>query len=161
VTRVSPPVMKPHRSLSIPANVDELIARVARLEPTSVRRWGTMSPNEMLCHLADSFFAVLGERPASSAETWSSRTVVKWIALHTSLPWPKGVPTRPEVNPHLQGTRPVEFERDRKSVVDLIRRFAQPETKCARHPIFGAMTRDEWLVWGYRHVDHHLRQFGL
>jgi hypothetical protein len=153
--------MKLHRSLNVPVDVDELISRVARLEPTSVRQWGTMSPDEVLCHLADSFLAVFGERPASSAETWLSRTVVKWIALHTSLRWPQGVPTRPEVNPHLQGTRPVEFERDRKAVVDLIRRFVRPETKCARHPVFGAMTRHEWLVWGYRHVDHHLRQFGV
>jgi hypothetical protein len=145
----------------VPTNVDELISRIARLEPTSGRRWGTMTPHEMLCHLADSFRAVLGERPASSAETWLSRTVVKWIALHTSLPWPQGVPTRPEVDPHRDGTRPAEFERDRKTVVDLIRRFVLPETRCGRHPGFGAMTRDEWLLWAYGHVDHHLRQFGV
>ena len=103
-----------------------------------------MTPHEMLCHLADSFSAVLGDLRVSSNETWLSRTVVKWIALHTSLPWPHGVSTRPEVDPKRDGTKPVEFERDRKTVVDLIR-----------------MTRDEWLLWGYGHVDHHLRQFGL
>ena len=25
----------------------------------------------------------------------------------------------------------------------------------------GAMTREEWMLWGYGHVDHHLRQFGV
>jgi hypothetical protein len=29
------------------------------------------------------------------------------------------------------------------------------------HPIFAALTREEWLIWGYRHTDHHLRQFAL
>ena len=35
-----------------------------------------------------------------------------------------------------------------------------PDTRFVRHPAFGAMRRDEWLLWGYGHVDHHLRQFG-
>jgi hypothetical protein len=153
--------MRPHRSLRDPATVDELLTRLARLAPTASRQWGTLTPNEMLCHLADSFHSVLGERPSSSAETLLSRTIVKWIALHTSLPWPHGVPTRPEVDPKRGGTRPGDFERDRRAVVDLIRHFASPEAKYGRHPGFGAMSRNEWLLWGYGHVDHHLRQFGL
>ena len=153
--------MRPHRSLKVPANVDEVIARIGRLDATSPRQWGTMTPHEMLCHLGDSFLAVLGERHAAPAETWLSRTLVKWIALHTPLPWPQGVPTRPEVDPHRNGTRPVAFERDRKNVVELIWRFVLPDTRYARHPVFGAMTRGEWLLWAYGHVDHHLRQFGV
>ncbi len=153
--------MRPHRSLKDPAHVEELVERIGRLEATTVRRWGTMTPPEMLCHLADAFSAVLGERPVSSNDTWLTRTLLKWMALHTSLPWPHGVPTRPEVDPKRGGTRPVEFERDRMTVVEHIRRFVRPETRHGRHPGFGAMSRDEWLLWGYGHVDHHLRQFGL
>ena len=153
--------MRPHRSLKTPTHVDELIRRLGALHPTSPRLWGTMTPHEMLCHLADSFSAVLGERPVSPADTWLTRTVHKWIALHTSVPWPKGVPTRPEVDPKRGGTRPVEFEGDRKTVVDHLLRFVSPETRFGSHPGFGAMTREEWLLWGYGHVDHHLRQFGL
>jgi len=120
-----------------------------------------MTAHEMLCHLADSFLAVLGDRPASTADTWSSRTVIKWIALHTSAPWPQGVPTRPEVDPKREGTKPTEFDRDRARVVELLARFVRPDARLDRHPIFGPLTRDEWLLWGYGHVDHHLRQFGL
>ena len=153
--------MRPYRSLNTPANIDELLLRIEQLQPTSARAWGTMTPHEMLCHLADSFSAVLGDLQASSNETWLSRTVVKWIALHTSLPWPHGVPTRPEVDPKRNGTKPVDFVGDQKKVVGLIRRFVLPETRFGRHPVFGGMTRNEWLLWGYAHVDHHLRQFGL
>ena len=56
---------------------------------------------------------------------------------------PHGVPTRPEVDPKRNGTKPVEFERDRKKVVELILRFVLPETRCVRHPGFGVTTRDE------------------
>ena len=69
--------------------------------------------------------------------------------------------TRPEVDPKRDGTKPAEFERDRVRVLELLQRFVRPDTRCGRHPGFGAMTRDEWLLWGYGHVDHHLRQFGL
>jgi len=149
------------RTLDTGSTVDELVLRLGRVQPASTRQWGTMTPHEMLCHLGDSFSAVLGERTASPNDTWFSRTVVKWIALHTSLTWPQGVPTRPEVNPKENGTRPVEFERDRARVLELMRSFVRPDAQRAHHPTFGALTRDEWMRWGYAHVDHYLRQFGL
>jgi len=152
--------MRPHRSLAVAANVDDILTRLGRLSADSPRQWGKMTAHEMVCHLGDSFLAVLGERTASSNETWFSRTVMRYVALHTSLPWPQGVPTRPEVDQKVGGTKPVEFERDRRRAVDLVHRFVQPGTRCGRHPVFGAMTRDEWLLWGFGHVDHHLRQFG-
>lgn len=153
--------MRPHRSLNTQAHVDEVIARLAQVQPDSVRKWGTMSPHEMLCHLGDSFSAMLGDRPASSVETLWSRTVIKWIAIHTSLPWPQGVPTRPEVDPKRDGTKPIEFERDRARVVTLLHRFISPDARYNAHPFFGTMTRSEWMLWAYGHVDHHLRQFGI
>jgi hypothetical protein len=153
--------MRPYRSLVEPANVDDLMLRLDRLTPDRQHLWGTLSPAEMLCHLSDAFAVVLGERPASAADTILSRTVVKWIALRTSLPWPKGVPTKPEVEPRTFGTRPADFEQDREAVRAFVRRCASPDARFRRHPFFGPMTRGEWLLWSYGHVDHHLRQFGL
>jgi hypothetical protein len=153
--------MRPHRSLSDPANVSEVLERLARLTPSTLRQWGTLTAGEMVCHLSDSFLVVLGDRAASPAESWWSRTVQKYFALHTSIPWPKGIKTRPEVDPTRTGTKPIEFERDREQLVALVRRFVSPDTRYGRHPVFGAMTREEWMLWGYGHVDHHLRQFDL
>jgi hypothetical protein len=141
--------MRPKRSLADPAVVTEVIARVSRLTPDNHRQWGTMTPPEVLCHLADSFHAVLGERAFSGADpTLLTSTVVKWIAIHTTVPWPQGVPTRPEIDSHIKGTRPGAFEQDRAAVIALIRRFTLPETRYDRHPAFGRMTRNEWLLWG-------------
>ena len=161
--------MRPYRSLSVPANVDELISRLEGLTPDSARQWGTLTPGEMLCHLADAFRTMLGERPVNSALSgvsltitkWVARHLVKWVALHTSLPWPHGMPTSPTLDPKRDGTKPSEFERDRKEVIDLIRRFVAGDTRYGQHPAFGPMTTSEWLLWGYGHVDHHLRQFSV
>lgn len=153
--------MRPYRSLNVSDNLDELVLRLGRLQPTTRREWGTLTPHEMLCHLSDSFSAELGGRQISSAETWFSRIVIKRVALHTSFRWPQGVDTRPEVDPRRGGTKPADFDRDRTTVVELLRRFASIEARYSRHPTFGELTKEEWLLWGYGHVDHHLRQFGL
>jgi hypothetical protein len=117
----------------------------------------------MLCHLSDSFEAALGERYASSATGLLQRTLIKRIALYTPVRWPKGVPTRPEVEQGRGGTPPVDFELDRLRLVKSIERFTAtpgpPES--VSHPAFGPMTRREWMRWGYLHTDHHLRQFGV
>ena len=152
--------MKPHKSLVDQANIDEIVARLKRVRPDSPRQWGKMTPHQMLCHLADSFLAVFGDRPASEKQNWFSRTVMKYVALHTSLPWPQGVPTRPEVDQLIGGTKPAEFERDRQRVLDLLERFVRPDAQYGPHPGFGVMTREEWMLWGFGHCDHHLRQFG-
>jgi hypothetical protein len=148
-------------SLSDRGAVDEIVARLGKLHEKRPRAWGKMTPHEMLCHLGDSFAGVLGDRPITPADTWAQRTIIKYIALHTTFAWPKGSPTRPEVDQTVGGTKPADFERDRERVVLLLGRFAAPDARYARHPIFGPLTRDEWMTWGYRHPDHHLRQFAL
>ena len=147
-------------ALDDPGMVDAVIARLQRLTPDTERRWGTMTVDEMLCHLTDSYRTATGEHRASSAETFASRTIVRFIALHTPLSWPRGVPTRPEVDPKRGGTRPSEFARDRDALVAIVRSFPVVD-EYGPHPFFGRLTRREWMIWGYRHADHHLRQFGV
>jgi hypothetical protein len=149
------------KRLDAPGVVDELATRLTRVAADTSRVWGTMTPHEMICHLADSYGIATGERQVSMADSWSSRTMIRFIALHTPLKWPQGVPTRPEVDPKRQGTQPEVFERDRDRLMRVIAAFALPREQYAPHPIFGALKRDEWMIWGYKHPDHHFRQFGV
>jgi hypothetical protein len=149
------------KRLDAPGVVEEITGRLARMTPDTVRVWGVMTAHETICHLTDSYQIATGERQVSMADTWRSRTIIRWIALHTSLKWPQGVPTRPEVDPKRKGTAPVDFDRDRDRLAAVITAFAAPRDRYAPHPIFGKLSRDEWMIWGYRHTDHHLRQFGL
>ena len=149
-------------SLTDHGAVDSLIERLNKLHPERPRAWGRMTPNEMICHLCDAFEVALGERPFVPAETWMQRTVFKYIALRTSYVWPKGLKTRPEVEQGAGGTAPTSLETDRVRLIALLRRFAAAGTRHGgAHPGFGPMTAEEWLIWGYRHTDHHLRQFAL
>ena len=66
-------------------------------------------------------------------------------------------------DPEGGGTQPTEFDSDRKRLTRLFEVFVRTAWagECDRHPLFGHLTPSEWLRWGYRHADHHLRQFGV
>lgn len=151
------------KTLSNPLDQQSILERLAKLQPDHRPRWGRMSAPQMLCHLNDSFLAVMGERYVSPATGLLQRTVVKWVALYGPFPWPKGVPTRPEMDQLQGGTAPSEFEHDRKALFTSIHRFSSPnrDFDWSAHPIFGKMPDPAWRRWGYLHTDHHLRQFGL
>lgn len=138
-----------------------LLRRVMLLQPNTPRSWGRMSAHQMLCHLRDSFQVALGQRHASAATSLFQRIFIKRLALYSPLPWPKGVPTRPEVEQGAGGTPPREFSADRDSLIAVMDEFANPQHPFALHPTFGRMSVGDWMRWGYLHMDHHLRQFGV
>lgn len=141
----------------------DLLARLQNLRPETGAIWGKMNAHQMVCHLNDSFDLAMGAKAASEDITFLNRTLIRWVALHAPLEWPKGVPTRPEMDQLLGGARPTEFARDAAALAAAIPRFAQqPKAfQFARHPIFGDLTEWEWMRWGYLHADHHFRQFGV
>jgi hypothetical protein len=134
--------------------------RIARLDPKANPKWGRMTAHQMLCHLNDAFRVGAGEMYASPATNLFKRTVVKWIALRSPVPWPQGLATRPEIEQGRGGTPPSDWARDCAKLQGSILAFAERQTFGA-HPIFGKMAKRDWHAWGYRHVDHHLRQFGV
>ncbi len=119
-----------------------------------------MNAHQMICHLNDSFRVGTGEKYASPAMNVLTRTAVRWIALRTPLPWAHNLPTRPEIAQGRGGTAPADWDRDCSELREFIVSFSERE-QFGVHPIFGAMSKSDWLIWGYRHVDHHLRQFGV
>ena len=148
-------------TLSHPQARAEILRRIEALTPRSERRWGRMTPHQMVCHLSDACRAALGERRVPVIGTLWERTVIRWLAIHTNVKWPQGVRTVPEADQELGGTRPTEFARDVDELRGLIQRFSGPEAQLSGyHPLFGALSAAEWGRFSYRHADHHLRQFG-
>lgn len=151
------------KSFTNQPDIAEILARLQALRPESQRQWGKMTPHQMMCHLTDSFIGMMGGKAISSQSNFFMRSLGKRVALQTSLLWPHGIKTRPEVDQEIGGTPPQEFAQDRHKLQQAIAQFTAAERAFAftPHPIFGAMTEDEWMIWGYKHCDHHLRQFGL
>ena len=147
-------------SIADARTLERLILRLERLEPDTARRWGTLSAHEMLCHLSDTSTSILG-RPGGAAVP--PRRLRRWLALYTPYPWPRGLPTPASVNPREGGTRPAEFLRDRARAIEGLRALAAAPDPAfpSSHRQFGGMRAADWKHWGYRHTDHHLKQFGL
>jgi hypothetical protein len=131
--------------------------RIANLTPQATRQWGKMTPHQMVCHLSDAFRMADGTREPKPMDNFVSRSLVRFVALHTSMTWPKGAKTMPEADQQQGGTPPAEWQRDHAKLLALFDAFAAPGDR--RHPFFGPLTTAEWDAWAYRHVDHHLRQF--
>lgn len=139
---------------------NELLDRLAEVRSDSQPRWGSMSAHQMICHLSDSFRAMLGEKTVSPSTSFFKRTVLKRLALWVPVPWPHGFKTRPEIDQQLGGTRPVNFASDMAELRILFSRFCGQTGKLAPHPMFGQLSEAESMRHAYLHTDHHLRQFG-
>ena len=150
------------KTLNRPAVKSDLIQRLHKLTPESQRRWGKMTAHQAVCHLSDAFKLVMSGTPVSSTASPTSQFIMKCLAIHVPVPWPKGVKTLPDADQEQGGTKPVEFQQDMQELLLSLERFTQKprDFEWQAHPFFGEMSEWEWMRWGYLHVDHHLRQFG-
>lgn len=132
--------------------------RLAQLSAAAQPRWGKMNCAQMLAHLTDSMRMTVGELPAKSKGGPLRYPPLKQLIIYW-LPWPPGAPTAPE----LIARTADDIEQETAAVQALIERFAQcaDKSQWPEHPAFGKLSAKDWGVLAYRHIDHHLRQFGV
>ncbi|HEY3990095.1 MAG TPA: DUF1569 domain-containing protein [Acidobacteriaceae bacterium] len=147
------------KTLANTPDCEEIWRRIAALTPELARVWGAMSIGGMLCHVDDSYQAVMGERPLSMSKLVIPRGMAKFIALRSPMRWPRGLMTGESVRQGGGGTTPAGFAPDRARLLDTFERFCMCSYLITVHPMFGMMQRADWLRWGWLHADHHLRQF--
>lgn len=139
---------------------DDVHARLARLRPGAERQWGKMTVDQMVAHCANSLEMALGDRrPPRVLIGRLLGGIIKPLALGNDAPMRRNSPTVPAIE--VAGTR--DFEAERGRLHELIDRFAAAgPAGCTTHPhpFFGRLTPEEWSVLMYKHLDHHLRQFG-
>jgi hypothetical protein len=139
------------------------LARFARLRPDARPLWGRFSAQAMVVHLIDASRMALGTMPVRRTPGTVARIIrlpgMRHLFVHV-LPFPRNAPTAREL---LTG-RPGDWDADIATFVgtveDLAARAADARTQWPEHPFFGPLSRNDWGVLGYRHTDHHLRQFG-
>lgn len=151
-------------SLANPDDRAALERRIRLLSPDRKGLWGKMTPAQAVCHLSDTYRVGLGEIHMPRVRLPLPLGLIRWLMLYSRVPWPKGVPTRPELRQgnaaDSQGTKPGDFTQDCQTLLQLQDRYCTCADRPA-HPLFGKMSDADWLRMGYLHVDHHLRQFGV
>lgn len=143
-------------SLLNPTDRDMILHRLRRLQPSTQPQWGTLTAPTMVCHLADQIRVGLGDLPVQRIDTVARRTLLKWLFVYSPLRPPPGkIKTAPE----MLATEPTTWAQDLAQVETLISRLASAP-KTAAHPFFGPLSRGGWCRLAWKHLDHHLRQFG-
>jgi hypothetical protein len=136
---------------------EDLERRLDRLTPDTRPLWGKFTAPQMVAHLIEGVRMALGEVKPAPRDTPFKRFPLKQIIIYLA-PFPKGAPTAPEL---LVGV-PQEWNGQVQRLKDLMARFAGGSHKTLpEHPAFGKLSRTAWGVLAYKHMDHHLRQFGV
>ena len=142
------------------ATRDELIDRVERLGPDAERQWGKMSAGQMMEHSARALEMAAGKKPVQQRFIGKA---IGWIfksGFLSDKAIPKSAPTGKSFIIHGEP----EFEATRSRLKDLITEFhglGESGTEGNIHGFFGPLTGKQWGETQYKHLDHHLRQFGL
>jgi Protein of unknown function (DUF1569) len=148
------------KNLFDPTAVDEIRTRLATLEPRNERQWGKMTAAQAMAHCAAAFDVASGNMlPPRAFPGRIIGPMIKRLVLRNDDPIRRNSPTMKELI--IEDERDLGQERERLRV--LIDRFAAAGPKgCTAHPhsFFGRLTPEEWAVLMYKHLDHHLRQFG-
>jgi len=137
----------------------ELLRRIDRLTPDSPALWGRMNAAEMVAHAGRGMKLGLGELETKPRQTifryWPLKHLfVYWVRFPRSAPAPREMVTR---------AKPVTWASDVAGLRESIERFASLERRGTWpvHPVFGTLSAKAWGALGWRHLDHHLRQFGV
>ena len=138
----------------------EIVARVRQVRADSPRRWGRMNAAQAMEHCARGMELALGDRrPPRMFVGRILGVLVKPLAFREGEPMRMNSPTVPG----LAVEEECDLEVERQRLCGLIDRFATAgPAGCTSHPhsFFGRLTPQEWSAWMYKHLDHHLRQFG-
>jgi hypothetical protein len=143
------------------ATVIELKRRIAGLGPGSVRQWGKMNAPQAMAHCAIAMEWAVGDiRPPRMFIGRIFGPLAKSQVLKDDAQVRKNTPTAKSLV--IADERDLGKECQRLTA--LIDRFSAGGPKaCTTHPhtFFGPLTPDEWGRLMYKHLDHHLRQFGV
>ena len=146
------------RTMHVAADRQSIAERIRRLSPDGQPKWGKFTAPRMVAHLTDSTRMATGELRCEAKRTPLRFSPLKQLVIYL-LPWPKGVPTSPE----LLSRAPSVWNGEIDALEGALERFGSRSASDTwpAHPTFGALSRRAWGVLVYRHFDHHLRQFGV
>jgi Protein of unknown function (DUF1569) len=152
------------KDLFDPTLVEDVRQRVLKLNPESGPQWGSMNVAKTLAHCTAGIEMAMGTiRPkrAPFPASFLGR-LIKPLVFRDDKPMRRNSPSSPEL--FLVDPPHGEFERERSKLIAAIESFATQGAACCSsypHPFFGPLKPQQWAILMYKHIDHHLRQFGV
>ncbi|WP_457652898.1 DUF1569 domain-containing protein [Rhodocaloribacter sp.] len=145
------------QSLYDPDVYRRTLARIDALTPESRPRWGTMNAAQMPAHCAE-IIEVANGKPLENTPLIARlfKGMIRKMVVG-ERPYPKSTRTHPQY----RQTSDRDFETEKQRLLDALEQFKETEGERIPHPLFGEMSAAEkgWAM--YKHLDHHLTQFGV
>lgn len=134
--------------------------RINQLNAASQRQWGQMSLAQMLEHCSIQLKKAIGIIPETACEgpAMYRNAFVRWLLFY-AMPWTKGAATPSQMDMLHNGSPVADIHHSKQVLLGLLEKV-QLQDHFNPHPFFGTMKKKDWgrLLW--KHLDHHLKQFG-
>jgi hypothetical protein len=139
---------------------NEILQRMNALTPQSQRGWGKMDVAQMLGHCKEAFKVPLSDKKMPRLFMGRMLSWMMKSKMFNEDPWKKNLPTAPGFL--IKDQR--NFDLEKGELTELITRFytaGHGNVGKFPHPFFGTFTQEQWGKSMYKHLDHHLKQFGV
>lgn len=146
------------KSLFEEVTLAEVHRRMAMLEEDLQPKWGRMTVGQMVWHCQIPLKIGIKNKPPKKKPNPFIRFFYK-KSLYSDRPWRKNLPTAR----FAKAGESKDLSSELPRLMELITEFHGLKNRSAwnPHPIFGAFTHQQWGQFQYKHLDHHLRQFGV
>jgi len=138
----------------------EITDRINKLTPESQRLWGKMDVAQMMAHCTVALEMASGQRKTDRIFIGRILGPFFKASYSNDKPAPKNSPTGKEFI--MVGEK--DFDLEKKKLIEQATQFSEAgPDKCTTHPhsFFGKLSTEEWSKGMYKHLDHHLKQFGV
>jgi hypothetical protein len=138
----------------------EILLRLDKIPEDGTGKWGSMSAAQMFHHCQKPLAVALGRQQLKKPGIIMAFLMWAFKAsLYNDRPWKHNLPTPREFKVELD----FDFQTEKAELKGIIRDFYQEKDKekWEPHIVFGSFTPHQWGQMQYKHLDHHLRQFGV
>ena len=146
------------KDLFDPSVKQEIIDRVNKLTAQTQRQWGKMNVSQMLAHVQMPIRIAFGTHQPKGSFLLRLIGPLFKSKLWDENPYKRSLPTDPTF---IMTNGEKEFEGEKSALLELIDKFSTETLVSEKHPVFGKLTKDNWSQATWKHLDHHLKQFGV
>ena len=142
-------------------HIAEIVTRIEQLNPNSKAKWGKMNVSQMLEHCTIPYKQIFNQNEPKAP--WLMRTFVKLFfkkSMINEVPYKINLPTAP----NFIVLNTPEFHETKQKLIQLIvdtQNLGGDYFEGKVHPTLGKLSSNEWSNVLFKHIDHHLRQFGV
>jgi hypothetical protein len=149
------------KSLFNQNDVQEFVSRINKIQATTKPEWGKMNASQVMAHCTAPLKMAHGEiKSKRGLMSLLFGKHFKGKMVNPAVPFTKNLPTDPNfIFPDAK-----EFEQERQKLIAKLNEFAskgKTGITTQPHSFFGKMSPEEWDIIQSKHLDHHLRQFGV